>query len=157
MSIGWHWSKCNLPEKPNSRSHALRRVPVLQNARASLKATSISVCLDFSVSLGKSFCSSTMCIHFECNLDHIGNWTLQSTLIVFSHLGNVCTLSFAGIWACVGPNSRETQIFNCHSPSGNPCAHLCTWLSLLSVIWTCIGQNARSNPILDPMYSGKSA
>lgn len=91
MSIGWHWSKCNLPEKPNSRSHALRRVPVLQNARASLKATSISVCLDFSVSLGKSFCSSTMCIHFECNLDHIGNWTLQSTLIVFSHLGNVCT------------------------------------------------------------------
>lgn len=91
MSIGWHWSKCNLPEKPNSRSHALRRVPVLQNARASLKATSISVCLDFSVSLGKSFCSSTMCIHFECNLDHIGNWTLQSTLIVFSQLGNVCT------------------------------------------------------------------
>lgn len=47
--------------------------------------------LDFSVSLGESFCSSTMCIHFECNLDHIGNWTLQSTLIVFSQLGNVCT------------------------------------------------------------------
>lgn len=157
MSFGWHWLKCNLPEEPNSRSHALCRVPVLQNARASLKATSISVCLDYFVSLGESFSSSTMRIHFECNLDHIGNWTFAIHLDCIFSLGESLHLSFAGIWACVGPNARETQIIDCHSPSGNLCAHLCTWLSLLSVIWTCIGQNARSNPILDPIYSAKSA